>query len=248
MRRGLFVTGTDTGVGKTVVACALLRSLRARGIDAGAMKPIETGVGGAGPRDALALRAAAGDADPLGDVCPQRFSLPAAPTVAARDAGERVDLEAVRAAFERLAARHDWLVVEGAGGLLVPAAAGVRMADLAAQLGLPLLLVARAALGTINHTLLTLEAAAARGLPLVGVVVSHAGGALSAADAANLGALREELGDRLLGEVPPLAEGGIPDAAPDFDALVTRVMDRVHDALDDAPAAPFRKLRQSPRT
>jgi len=81
-RRGCFVTGTDTGVGKTVVSTALVRALRARGLDAGAMKPIETGVDAAGPSDAIALRAAAGDADPLADVCPQQFTLPAAPTVA----------------------------------------------------------------------------------------------------------------------------------------------------------------------
>ena len=81
--RGWFVTGTDTGVGKTVVACAIVRGLRARGIDVGALKPIETGVGPEGPLDALALRAATGDADPLDLVCPQRFALPAAPTVAA---------------------------------------------------------------------------------------------------------------------------------------------------------------------
>ncbi|MDH3521923.1 MAG: AAA family ATPase, partial [Myxococcales bacterium] len=92
--RGCFVTGTDTGVGKTVFACALLRALRARGLDAGGMKPVETGVGASGPQDALALRAAADDADPLDDVCPQRFALPAAPTVAAAAEGRRVDLEA----------------------------------------------------------------------------------------------------------------------------------------------------------
>lgn len=212
MSRGVFVTGTDTGVGKTVVACAIVRALRARGVEVGAMKPVETGVGPEGPLDAAALRAAAGDADPLERVCPARFALPAAPTVAAAAEGRRVDLAAVRAGFAALRERHDWLVVEGAGGLLVPAAEGVTMADLAAEWALPLLVVARAALGTINHTLLTLEAAERRGLPLAGVVVSHAGGVLSEADAANLSALRAALGDRLLGEVPPLAPGERPKA------------------------------------
>ena len=204
------MTGTDTGAGKTVVACALVRALRRRGIDAGAMKPIETGVAAGGPRDALALRAAAGDADPLDDVCPQRFSLAAAPAVAAAHEGRALDLEAVRKAFERLAARHELVVVEGAGGLLVPLADGLCMADLARQLELPLLLVARAALGTINHTLLTLEAAERRGLALAGVVVSHTAGSLSDADAANLGALREALGPSLVGEIPPLGPGETP--------------------------------------
>jgi dethiobiotin synthetase len=93
--RGCFVTGTDTGVGKTRVACALVRGLRRRGIDAGAMKPIETGVAAAGPLDALALREAAGGEDPLDDVCPQRFALPAAPTAAARHEGRAVDVAAL---------------------------------------------------------------------------------------------------------------------------------------------------------
>lgn len=219
--RGYFVTGTDTGVGKTVVACALARGLARRGLDVGAMKPIETGVGAAGPLDALALRDAAGAGDPLADVCPQRFALAAAPTVAAAAEGREVDLDAVRGAWSRLAARHAWLVVEGAGGLLVPAAKGACMADLARELGLPLVVVARGGLGTINHTLLTLEAASARGLPVAGVVISHAGGAPSPADAANLGALRAALGEGLVGEIPPLAGGAPPPAdALDWERLL----------------------------
>ena len=218
--RGWFVTGTDTGVGKTVVACALLRGLRARGVDAGGMKPIETGVGPEGPRDAIALLEAAGDTDDLASVCPQRFALPAAPTVAAAAEGRRVDLDMIRCAFAALAARHSCLVVEGAGGLLAPAAEGSSMADLAAELGLPLLVVARPSLGTINHTRLTLEAAAARGLPLAGVVISHGVTPLPAADRANFAALRVELGARLVGEIPTLAPGQLPDpGCLDLDAL-----------------------------
>lgn len=207
---GLFVTGTDTGVGKTRVACALLRAWAERGLDVGAMKPVETGVGPAGPLDALALRAASGADDPLDDVCPQQFALPAAPAVAAARENRPLDRDAIRAAFARQRRRHRWLVVEGAGGLLVPLAGDATMADLAAELGLPLLVVARAALGTINHTLLTLEAAGRRGLAVAGVVVSHANGPLSPADAENLGALRRRLGARLRGELPFLREGEEP--------------------------------------
>jgi dethiobiotin synthetase len=208
--RGCFVTGTDTGVGKTRVACALVRGLRRRGIDAGAMKPIETGVGAEGPQDALALREAAGGGDPLADVCPQRFALAAAPTVAARHAGVEVDAAALDAAFARLAARHELLVVEGAGGLRVPATTGASMADLARRWQLPLIVVARASLGTINHTRLTLEAASHAGLEVLGLVISHAEGPLSAADAANLEELLAEPGAPLLGVVPPLAPGEEP--------------------------------------
>jgi len=221
--RGFFVTGTDTGVGKTVVACALVRALRGRGLDVGAMKPIETGVGAAGPQDALALREAARAGDPLDDVCPQRFALPAAPTVAAAAEGRRVDRGAIRGAWQRLGARHGWLVVEGAGGLLVPAAEDFSMADLARELGLPLVVVARAALGTINHTLLTLEAAERRRLQVAGVVVSHTDGTLSEADGANLEVLRGALGGRLVGEIGPLAAGELPkDDALDVAVLISR--------------------------
>ena len=158
-RRGLFVTGTDTGVGKTLVACEITRRLRAVGEDVGVLKPVETGVGPEGPLDAQALQAAAGSREAIERICPQRFALPAAPTVAAAAEGRQVELSRVRESFAILAQRHDLMLVEGAGGLLAPAAEGVAMADLAGDLGLPLLLVTLAALGTINHTRLALEAA-----------------------------------------------------------------------------------------
>jgi dethiobiotin synthetase len=222
--RGLFVTGTDTGVGKTLVACALVRRLRERGLGVGVMKPVETGVGAGGPLDALALREAAGVGDALLEICPEPLAMAAAPAVAARREGREVDRAAMTRAFQRLAARHEWLVVEGAGGLLVPVATGCTMADLARDFGLPLLVVARAALGTINHTLLTLEAAVARGLPVAGVVISHTGGPLSPAAAENLAELRSALGPGLVGEIPPLAPGApVPAAALDLEALLERI-------------------------
>ncbi len=224
---GFFVTGTDTGVGKTVVACALVRALRREGLRVGVMKPVETGVGHDGPADALALRRAAGVDDPLECICPQQFALPAAPTVAAAAEGRDVDLDSVRSAFAALAARYPMLVVEGAGGLLVPAAKGTCMGDLAAELRLPLLIVTRAALGTINHTLLTLEAAERRDLPLAGVVISHGNGRITPADETNLAALRRVLGDRLVGEIPPLGPGGVPAAVDlDHQALLRRLKNR----------------------
>lgn len=225
--RGCFVTGTDTGVGKTRVACALVRGLRRRGVDVGAMKPIETGVGASGPLDALALRRAAGGGDPLEDVCPQRFGLPAAPLAAARHQGREVDDAALDAAFARLAARHELLVVEGAGGLRVPVTAVDSMADLALRWRLPLVVVARASLGTINHTRLTLESAARSGLEVLGLVISHPDGPLSPADAANLSLLLENPGARLLGVLPPLAEGEqVADDALDLAPLIALRADR----------------------
>ena len=222
MSRGLFVTGTDTGVGKTVIACGLARALRQRRVEVGVMKPCETGVGPKGPEDAAALRAAAGVSDTIEEICPQSFALPAAPSVAAQVEGRVVDLERIRFASKTLAARHDFLLVEGAGGWLVPIAPDFAMADLAAELGYAILVVARASLGTINHTLLTLESIEHRGLPLAGVVVNHAGGILSGPDARNLHALRTALGPRLIAEVPPLADRRMA-MLDDLAARVTRM-------------------------
>lgn len=222
--RGVFVAGTDTGVGKTVVACALVRALRARGMDACGMKPVETGVTAAGPLDALALRAAAGDTEPLDLVCPQRFAMPAAPSVAAEAELRAVDLAAIERAFAELAARHALVVVEGAGGLRVPLTPVLDMAGLAERLDLPVLLVARGALGTINHTLLSLDLLRARGNRIAGVVVSHGPAPLSDADAANLDALRRELGALRVGEIPSLRPGAMPaDDALDLDALLRAI-------------------------
>jgi dethiobiotin synthetase len=219
--RGLFVSATDTGVGKTLVACELIRRLRSRGIDACGMKPVETGVGEDGPLDALALQAASGGGDPLDDVCPQRFALPAAPLVAAEAEQRCVDLVALRDAFERLAARHECVIVEGAGGLKVPLTSALDMAGLAAQLRLPVLVVARARLGTINHTLLTLDALRAHALHPTGVIISRRDGALSAADERNLAHLRGALADLWLGDIPFLEHGvGVPERALDLDRIL----------------------------
>ena len=211
-RRGLFVTGTDTGVGKTLVGCAILRGLRERGLNVGAMKPVETGVGPAGPADAQALAEAAGADDPLSDVCPGRFEMPAAPSVAARHEGRVIDMEEIDASFVRQESRHDWLLVEGAGGLLVPILEDLDMADLAKRWQLPVLVVTRAALGTINHTRLTLAVARHRGLEVAGIIVNHGVEPISDSDRANLEELLRDPGAPILGEIPPLARGS--SAAP----------------------------------
>ena len=217
----LFITGTDTGVGKTVVACAIAEALRRRHVDVGVMKPIETGVGAQGPLDAISLAEAAGVADSLELVCPQRFELPAAPSVAAAHEERAVDLAAIRAAHAELARRHHFLLIEGAGGVLVPIAPGFSMIDLAAEFGAPLVVVTRASLGTINHTLLTLEAIDRRGLRLAGVVISHGPRAISSSDRANLTALHAELGVRLAGEIESLPpESAVPRGAIDLDRLL----------------------------
>jgi dethiobiotin synthetase len=202
---GVFIGGTDTGVGKTLVACALVRGLREAGIDVGVMKPVETGVPEGGPADALALREAARVEDAVSEICPLQYAMPATPEAAARAEGREVSLLRIEEAYEKLRSRHFAMLVEGAGGLLVGLDRKTTMADLAKRLGLPMLLVARATLGTINHTLLSIEACERRGIELLGVIVSHSTGALSEADAANLQVLRETLGGKLIGEVLPCA-------------------------------------------
>ena len=239
--RGLFVSGTDTGVGKTFVTCALARGLRAAGIDVGVMKPIETGVSAEGPEDARALRLAAGAEDPLDLICPVRFSLPASPEAAARAEGRTVSLTPIREAFDALARRHSFILIEGAGGLLVPIDANTDMADLARELDLPLLLVARASLGTINHTRLSLEAAENRGLDVFGVVISHTTSEEPEGDRRNLDGLRERLGERLVLELiyrPSSSrssspsdtwrsDGQLADGNPAITALVERLVRRI---------------------
>jgi dethiobiotin synthetase len=221
---GLFITGTDTGVGKTVVSCALARGLREAGVDVGVMKPVETGVPASGPEDARALIRAADSKDGIDLVCPLQFATPAAPEAAAAAEGRGTVTDFVpriRRAYSTLSDRHAFMLVEGAGGILVPFDEKTTMADVAKQLGLPVLIVARASLGTINHTQLTLEACETRGLDVLGVVLSHATGALSDADAKNLEVLKRALGIRLIGEVPPLAR---PDAAAPADAGLGAVL------------------------
>lgn len=171
--RGLFVTATDTGVGKTEVACALVAGARARGLDAVGMKPAQSGVVPGEPSDAERLLAASGGSEPLDAVCPYSLSAPLAPAVAARLEGREISLASILEAARALAARHEALVVEGAGGLLAPLTDRETFADLAAALGLPVLVVARAGLGTVSHTALTVEALRRRSLAVAGVVLNR---------------------------------------------------------------------------
>jgi dethiobiotin synthetase len=221
---GLFITGTDTGVGKTVVSCALARGLRAAGVDVGVMKPVETGVPTSGPEDARALIRAANVRDELDLVCPIQYAMPAAPEAAAAAEGSEIgesSSDRISDAFSALSDRHEFMLVEGAGGILVPFDEKTTMADIVERLELPVLIVARASLGTINHTLLTLEACDTRGLNVLGVVLSHATGALSEADSQNLEVLKRALGVRLLGEVLPHSR---PDAVAPIDAGLDAVL------------------------
>ena len=177
--RGLFITGTDTGVGKTHVACAIIRELRATGHRVGAYKPVCSGMRVAPDGrliwdDVEELRSALSNEFSDEQIAPQRFTAPLAPPIAARQEGKAVDAAELQHGFEEWRSRCDLLIVEGAGGLLCPLTETETMVELAARIQFPLLIVARTGLGTINHTLLTLEVARARRLRVAGVLLNEA--------------------------------------------------------------------------
>jgi len=185
MARGIFVTGTDTGVGKTVVASALLRALAASGQRAIGMKPVSAGieVGGSVNADVDALSRAGNVDAPLADRNPFALAPAIAPHLAAALAGVDIDLAVISAAYARLAAQADVVVVEGAGGVLVPVDTQHDMLDIATRLRLPVLLVVGMRLGCINHALLSAAAIRARGLRLSGWVANRIDPQMSAGKA-----------------------------------------------------------------
>jgi dethiobiotin synthetase len=206
--RGVFITGTDTGVGKTFVAAALLRGLCDTGLRAVGMKPVAAGIepGSAVNADVTAL-AQAGNVDaPLADRNPYAFAAPIAPHLAARAEGRVIDIGVIALAYGRLAARSDAVVVEGAGGALVPLDERRDMLDIACALGLPVLLVVGIRLGCLNHALLSVLAIRARGLTLAGWVANRPEPDMPFADA-NVDTLARRLG------IAPIATFGVDTAS-----------------------------------
>jgi dethiobiotin synthetase len=212
--RGLFVTGTDTGVGKTVVAGAICAALASRGERVAAFKPVVTGLDEepeAWPRDHELLAAAAGGGQAPDEVAPYRFGPPVSPHFAAELAGETIEparlLDAARAATgaDRV------LVAEGVGGLLVPITPGYLVRDLALDLALPLLIAARTGLGTINHTLLTIEAARGAGLRVAGVVLTPWPGHPEPIEQSNRATI-ERLGGVSVSALPPASPDTLAEA------------------------------------
>lgn len=175
--RNLLITGTDTGVGKTFVGCGLAAALTTRGHSVGVLKPAETGcalqAGEFVPEDAQRLAAFARNTLPVDQLCPYRFAPPLAPSLAAEMAGAKIDPRRLRALFDQRRAQHEVMLVEGAGGLLVPLVERYTFADLARDLDIALLVVVGSKLGALNHTLLTLHCARAMALPVAGYIVNH---------------------------------------------------------------------------
>jgi dethiobiotin synthetase len=201
----LFVTGTDTGVGKTQTSCALLSLLADAGLKPQGFKPYESGCASLrAPADTLAMREAARSTLPVDALCPHRFRAPVAPGVAARRLGREPDWDVTLAAWERL--RQGPVVVEGAGGLFVPLDSKRDIIDLIATLKLPVLLVARAGLGTLNHTALSLQALAARRIPVRAVLLSRGTPVKDVSERDNRLMLEERHGVPVLGPVPFLPD------------------------------------------
>ena len=213
MKRGVFVTGTDTGVGKTLVSGALIQALRARGVDLMPMKPIAAGAesidGQWENEDSVALIEAAGCSPSLlRDVTPVLLRQPMAPHVAAAREGRRISLEPILEAYERLREAGAFIVAEGVGGFMVPLDQGLDTVDLARALDLPLVLVVGLRLGCLNHALLTVAAIDAAGLSLAGWIANEVDPNMAVPDE-NVAALVERIHAPLLGRLPFMTQ---PDA------------------------------------
>ncbi|HTZ17274.1 MAG TPA: dethiobiotin synthase [Dissulfurispiraceae bacterium] len=219
MAKGIFVTATDTGVGKTVATAAIVAGLMRCGIKTGIMKPVETGCvmndGVLGPSDGRFLKAISGMDDPLELVVPVRFESPLAPYVAAGREGVSVDLLKIFESYKQLSGKYEFMVVEGIGGVLVPVAkvetAKGRciyfVTDLIKDLGLAAVVVARPALGTLNHTLLTVSQLLSEGIDVKGVIVNfNAPPDGSVAEKTNTEALRELCPVPVIGVIPYMTD------------------------------------------
>jgi dethiobiotin synthetase len=206
MGNGLFITGTDTGVGKTFFTCALAALLRSYGYRVGVMKPAETGClvkdGQLFPDDAWRLKAASECAEPIDKICPYQLPEPLAPSIAAERAGVKIDVDRLLAVCSDISAKHDITLVEGAGGLMVPMVASFTYGDFARVAKLPIVVVAANRLGVINHLLLTLEHSSCKGLRVWGYVLNQATAELSLAAETNREALAGMTGVPCLGEMP----------------------------------------------
>lgn len=207
------MTGTDTGVGKTLVACSLLRAFAARGFKAVGMKPVASGAvaGGNGlVHDDVERLIAAGNVAATRDhVNPYCFAPPIAPHIAAAEAGMKIELDHIGHCFNALTEQADVVIVEGVGGFRVPLGPGADTAQLAARLALPVVLVVAMRLGCLNHALLTAEAIAGRGLMLAGWVANHLDPRMAASDE-NVRALETLIAAPLLARI---AYTAIPDPA-----------------------------------
>jgi dethiobiotin synthetase len=202
MTRAIFITGTDTEVGKTVITRAVVRALANRGLTVRAVKPVESGAeavnGQLLPKDALALKRAAKRDGDVTDIYAYAFPDPVSPHLAAKRVGKKIELEPIMALIDVEEQGADVIVAEGAGGLLAPLSDDLLYADLVAKAGLELVIVSPNVLGTINHTLLTIEAAKSRDIPIIGVILNRT----PKSDFGNADAISIHGDVQILGEFP----------------------------------------------
>ena len=218
MGRSIFITGTDTGVGKTFITCSLAALLRDLGYRVGVMKPVETGCpernGKLFPEDAALLKAASGTPEPLETICPYLFAEPLAPSIAASRAGDRIEIDHLLDVYREISSKHDVTLVEGAGGLMVPILPSFTFCDFARVCELPILVVTANRLGAINHLLLTLEHAMCKELSVLGYVLNCPFGDRSLAAETNREVLINLTGGPCLGELPFLSTTEARDGFP----------------------------------
>ncbi|HLZ33502.1 MAG TPA: dethiobiotin synthase [Nitrospira sp.] len=207
-RAGIFITGTDTAVGKTLVAAALGFYLKKRGLDVGVMKPIETGVAQSrlAQSDAGRLRAIVDSEDTLAAICPYQFELPVAPLAAAQAERRAINPDVIRQVYRLLSRRYACMVVEGVGGVHVPVTPSTDVRELIIRLKLPVVVVGRAALGGINHALLTIEALHRKKIPIIALVLNRTQSPRSALartqERTTIEILRKQTGVPVLGPLP----------------------------------------------
>ncbi|WZY00544.1 dethiobiotin synthase [Bacillus sp. FSL W7-1360] len=204
---GFFVTGTDTDVGKTIIASGLAAVLKARGIDVGVFKPLLSGIAREHPEsDTSLLKQMSGTSLSHEEITPFQFHEPLAPYMAAALHGQRVEVAEVLAHWARMKEKHDCFIVEGAGGLAVPLGERFLVSDLVCALKLPIVIVARPDLGTVNHTLLTVQYAKQLGIHVAGVIINGMSAAPSLAEQTNPKLLEEWCDVPILGVTPQLKE------------------------------------------
>lgn len=209
MAKGIFITGTDTGIGKTVVAAGLAMALKQRGVRVGVMKPIATGCIGDGrlisPDAVYLFEAAQNEYAPL--TSPVRFRNPVAPSIASIYEQKEVDLNLIRRAYRQLQKHYDYLIVEGIGGMLVPIKNNYLVANLIREMDLPILIVSHVSLGAINHTLLTVDSALIRGFFIKGIIFNRAPLInYSLAELTNPRVIHELTGLPVLGTLPDIED------------------------------------------
>jgi len=213
---GFFVTGTDTGVGKTIITGALARALRMSGRSVGVFKPVESGCAVREnelvPEDAVFLKKMACCPEDLHAVCPYRMKHALAPGVAAALEGIEIDVARITAAFRTIQNRYDIVLVEGAGGLMVPVAGNLLTSGLITALKLPLLVVARLSLGTINHTLLTVKQAQHSGISVAGIILNQLSPETRNAEDTNPAVIRKFTDVPIIGQMPYIPDEQRSDA------------------------------------